>query len=142
MHKPPSIASSTSPAPAAASAATPTPPERARLPERRTEVVVQIADDGPSMAGWVWAAELAQATQSPLRLLYALPPMPDVQDHRRVESWLSTRHLANARLTAALLAVRRRYPAVRVSSQLCTEGAALVVATRGPRTDTLVRPRP
>ncbi|GAA1419751.1 hypothetical protein [Agrococcus citreus] len=103
---------------------------------------MQIADDGHYMDGWVWAAELAQATQAPLRLVGVLPHMPDTQDRRLVESWMSARHSASARLTAALLAVRRRYPAVRVTGQLCTEGAALVAASRHPRTDIVVLPTP
>jgi hypothetical protein len=148
MHAPLSNASPTSPElPSVGPPATPTPatssgPRGAGSPEHRTEVVARIADDGQYMDGWVWAAELAQASHASLRLLSGLAPMPDMQDRHLVELWMSARHVANARLTAALLAVRRRYPAVHVTSQLCTEGAALVTVTSRARTDTVVLPKP
>jgi len=107
-----------------------TTPDAPAPADPTTDVVVQIASDGHYMDDWVWAAELARATHASLRLLSNLPPMPDLRDRRRIESRMSARHLANARLTAALLAVRRRYPTVHVTSQLGTVGAALVRVAR------------
>ncbi len=146
MHEPLLNASSTPPVlsadgpQASPSAAASSRPQGEGHPLRHSDVVVQI-DDGPFMDECASAAELAQASQSSLRLLSGLPPMPDASDRELVESWMSARHLANARLTAALLAVRRGYPAVRVSSQLCTEGPALLAATLYPQPDVVLARR-